>query len=408
MKISLLKSYAELIAKVGANVQKGQYVVIRANVALEHFAELVARECYKLGAKRVFVNWESSRLARADYRLGRTRNLATVLPHETAYQQFLTDELPVTIWLDGDDPDGLKGLDAGKIADVKARRHAQNARFIEARDNRYQWTIAGAPTIAWAKKVFPHLTKCQAVDELWKAILKSARAETGYGIENWEKHEKDLKEKCAKLNTFHLRSLHYKASNGTDLTVGLIPNVEWLAGGEKTFSGTFFQPNIPSEECFTSPMKGQAEGIVYASKPLNYNGQLIENFYVRFHEGKAVEAHAEVGNDALQSILTLDEGSAYLGECALVPWDSPINNTGILFYNTLFDENACCHLALGRGFTNLYPNFEKYSQEELYSFGINKSLSHVDFMIGTPDLSIVGKDDKRKEIIIFKDGNFAF
>jgi flavodoxin len=163
-----------------------------------------------------------------------------------------------------------------------------------------------------------------------------------------------------------------------------------LGGGEKTIDGTFFQPNIPSEECFTSPMRGEAEGIVYASKPLAYQGQLIENFSVRFHEGKAVEVKAEKGLEALESILTLDEGSAYLGECALVPFDSPINQTGLLFYNTLYDENACCHLALGRGFTDLYPNFEKYTEDQLHAFGINKSLSHVDFMIGTADLQIVG------------------
>jgi aminopeptidase len=202
--------------------------------------------------------------------------------------------------------------------------------------------------------------------------------------------------------------LHYAAKNGTDLKVGLIPGVIFLGGGEKTIDGTYFEPNIPSEECFTSPMKGQAEGIVYASKPLAYNGQLIENFYVRFHEGKAVEVHAEKGQEALESIISLDEGASYLGECALVPFDSPINQTGLLFYNTLYDENACCHLALGRGFTELFPHFEQYSDEELRSFGINKSLSHVDFMIGTNDLSIIGTDDKGKEIVLFKNGTWAF
>ena len=181
-----------------------------------------------------------------------------------------------------------------------------------------------------------------------------------------------------------------------------------MGGGETTLQGSFFQPNIPTEECFTSPMRGEAEGIVYASKPLAYQGQLVENFSVRFHEGKAVEVQAEKGEEALRSILSLDEGSAYLGECALVPFDSPINQTGLLFFNTLYDENACCHLALGRGFTDLYPHFEKYTEEELHAFGINKSLSHVDFMIGTRDLSIVGIDDKGTEIPLFKNGTWAF
>lgn len=407
MRIAQLKSYAELIARVGGNVQRGQYVVIRANVALERFAELVGRECYKLGAKRVLYRWESARTDRADYRLGKVKSLSETLPQEYGWQQFLTDELPVTIWLDGDDPDGLRGLDAHKIAEIKARRHEAVRHFIDARENRYQWTIAGAPTIPWAKKVFPHKTKCQAVDALWEAILHCARADHGDPVENWEEHEATLKAKCEVLNSLHLRKLHYIGGNGTDLTVGLIPGVRWLAGGEETMSGSFFQPNIPSEECFTSPMKGEAEGVVYASKPLNYNGQLVDKFWLRFAEGKAVEAHAEVGEEVLQSILGLDEGSAYLGECALVPWDSPINQTGILFYNTLFDENACCHLALGRGFTNLYPDFERYSSEEIHRFGINKSLSHVDFMIGTPDLKIVGTDQDGEEVVLFENGVFA-
>ena len=206
----------------------------------------------------------------------------------------------------------------------------------------------------------------------------------------------------------NLVELRYKSTTGTDFKVGLIPGVIFLGGGEKTLDGTFFQPNIPSEECFTSPMRGKAEGIVYASKPLVYNGQLINNFNIRFHEGKAVEVHAETGEEVLKSILELDEGSAYLGECALVPFDSPINNTGILFYNTLFDENAACHLALGRGFTNLYPDFEKYSEDELHSFGINKSLSHVDFMIGDKDLDITGITSSGKEVSIFRKGAWAF
>jgi aminopeptidase len=408
MKESLLQSYAELIARTGANVQKGQYVLIRANVALEDFAAKVAEECYKAGASRVVFDWQSALTDGVSYRYADTEVLGAELPQEIGAQEFATDKLPILIWIDGDDPDGLKGLDASKIAKVKALRYAQNAKYIEARENKYQWCIAGAPSAKWAKKVFPNLPEKTAIEKLWAAILKTARAEDGNGEANWERHEQDLKARCDYLNSLHLKSLHYTASNGTDLTVGLIPNVIFLGGGEKTIAGTFFQPNIPSEECFTSPMRGRAEGIVYASKPLAYQGQLIENFSVRFHQGKAVEVQAEKGLAALQSILTLDEGSAYLGECALVPFDSPINQTGLLFYNTLYDENACCHLALGRGFTDLYPNFEKYTEEQLHAFGINKSLSHVDFMIGTADLEIVGTSFAGKETVLFHNGTWAF
>ena len=403
-----MQKYAELIARVGANIQKGQYVVIRANLALEEFASVVAEECYKAGAKRVIYEWQSAVSEQINYRYADAETLGSLVSSELGFQQFLTDLLPVLIWIDGDDPDGLKGLDAGKIAQVRALRYSASATYIEARENKYQWCIAGAPTPRWAKKVFPNLPESEAVERLWRAILKTARAEDGLGENRWIEHEKDLKERCAYLNSLHLKSLHYRAKNGTDLTVGLIPNVLFLGGGEKTIQGTFFQPNIPSEECFTSPMRGQAEGIVYASKPLAYQGQLIENFSVRFHEGKAVEVQAEKGLAALQSILSLDEGSSYLGECALVPFDSPINQTGLLFYNTLFDENACCHLALGRGFTDLYPHFENYTEDQLHAFGINKSLSHVDFMIGTADLEIVGTSFDGKETTLFRNGTWAF
>lgn len=263
------------------------------------------------------------------------------------------------------------------------------------------------PSEKWAKKVFPGLTKAEGMKRLWDAILTASRAKDGNGIKNWEDHEKDLKARCDYLNSLNLRSLHYTSSNGTDLTIGLIPNVIWLGGGETTLLGNFYQPNIPSEEAFTSPMRGQAEGIVYSAKPLVYQGHLIKNFNIHFHEGKAVEVHAEEGEEALKSILTLDEGSAYLGECALVPYDSPINKTGLLFYNTLFDENACCHLALGRGFTNLYKDFDKYTEDELHGFGINKSLSHVDFMIGSEDLHIEGTTADGKKVVIFDHGTWA-
>lgn len=408
MDETILQKYAELIARVGINVQKGQYVMIRTNVSQEKFAALVAEECYKAGAKRVCMHWQSSVMDKIDYAEATTEDLGKMLPFEMGMQEFMANDLVSLIWIDSDDPDGLKGVDAAKVAKVKAIRYQQMADLIEKSENKYTWCIAGAPSEAWAKKVFPGLKTPMAIEKLWTAILKTSRALDGNGIANWDAHEKDLKERCAYLNSLNLRELHYRASNGTDLTVGLIPDVIFLGGGEKTLGGTFFQPNIPSEECFTSPMRGQAEGIVYASKPLAYQGQLIDNFWVRFHEGKAVEVGAEQGLDALKSILALDDGSSYLGECALVPFDSPINQTGLLFFSTLYDENACCHLALGRGFTDLYPHFEKYTEDQLHSFGINKSLSHVDFMIGTRDLAITGIDKDGKEIPLFRNGTWAF
>lgn len=408
MKKSLLKKYAELIVRSGIALKKGQTVVIRANVGIEPFTAMVVEECYRNGAKRVIVEWGSEECARAAYKKGKKENLAEVLPYEIEKEKWFNEELPCFLWLDSDDPDAMAGLNQEKMAFIRRKRMAALYPLKIQRENHYQWCIAGVPSPAWAKKVFPDLPRGKAVEKLWEAILATSRALDGNGIENWKKHDEDLKKRCAYLNSLRLKKLHYTSSNGTDLTVGLIPGVIFLGGGESTLEGTYYQPNIPSEECFTSPMKGEAEGIVFSAKPLSYGGTLIENFSVRFHEGKAVEVHAERGQEALESILSIDEGSAYLGECALVPYDSPINNTGLLFYNTLFDENAACHLALGVGFTNLYPDFEKYTEEEIHSFGINKSMSHVDFMIGSKDLSIIGTTEDGQEIAIFSNGNWAF
>lgn len=408
MNKTIEKAYAKLIVTRGLALKKGQSVIIKANVDQEDFVSLVTKECYAQGAKYVYVLWQSEKVNKVQMKKASTKALCETLPMDIAYQQWFSNELPAFLWLDSDDPDASKGIDANKAAKIKKEKYKAVAEYIESRENKYQWCICGVPSTKWAKKVFPNLRAQEAKKKLYEAILLTSRASDGNGIENWKKHDEILKNRCDYLNSLHLKSLHYTSSNGTDLKVGLIPNVIWLGGGEKTLDGTFFQPNIPSEEVFTSPMKGEAEGIVYSAKPLVYQGQLIKDFYVKFEKGKAVDVHAEVGEEALRSILTLDEGSAYLGECALVPFDSPINNTGLLFYNTLFDENAACHLALGRGFTTLYPHFENYTEDQLHSFGINKSLSHVDFMIGSKDLNIVGETIEGKQVQIFKDGNWAF
>ena len=409
MKKTILKEYAKLLVVSGLALKKGQNVVIQANCDQEDFVSLVVEQCYSAGANRVFVRWNSQKVGRVAYKKAKQKALEEVLPFEEAEEAWKSEDLPCSLWIDSDDPDGNRGVDANKVASIRAARYHVLGKYKEARENRYQWCIAGAASPEWAKKVFPGLRKSQAVEKLWEAILLTSRAQDGKGIENWEKHNTELKKRCAYLNSLRLKELHYTSSNGTDLRVGLIPGVNFQGGGEKTKGGDFeFQPNIPSEECFTSPRKGEAEGVVYSAKPLVYNGQVISDFHLVFRNGKAVEAHAKQGEEALCSILSLDEGSAYLGECALVPYDSPINNTGLLFYNTLYDENACCHLALGRGFNELYPNYEEYTEEQIRSFGINFSLSHVDFMIGSKDLNIIGTTEAGEEIQLFKNGNWAF
>lgn len=408
MNKELIQKYASLIVNVGAAVKEGQYVLIRTTPDQEEFAAIVSEECYKAGAKRVCFEWRSQVLDRVDYQYASKENLARMTAFDMGFQKFQTEDLPVLIWLDAEDPDALKGVDAKKMAEVKAARYNAAKKLIEDREDKYQWCIAGCPSVKWAKKVFPGLSDEEAYEKLWEAILFTSRANDGNGIENWKSHEEELKKRCDALNAMNLRELHYLSKNGTDLRIGLIPGVIFLGGGEKAMDGTVYQPNIPTEECFTSPMKGKAEGVVHASKPLVYNGNVIEDFYFVFHEGKVVECHAKKGEEVLKSILTLDEGASYLGEAALVPFSSPINETGLLFFNTLYDENACCHLAIGRGFPMLYPNFRKYSADDILSFGINRSLSHVDFMIGTADLSIIGTKENGEEVQIFKNGTWAF
>lgn len=273
-------------------------------------------------------------------------------------------------------------------------------------ENAYQWCIAAVPGEAWAKKVFPGVKKNRAIEMLWEAILYTSRVDED-PVAAWDAHNRDLAAHCEKLNALGIRELEYKAKNGTDFRVGLMDNGIFMAGGEYTLSGVYYNPNIPSEEVFTTPKRGVAEGIVYASRPLSYNGKLIENFSVRFEGGKAVEVHAEKNEDLLREMIAMDEGAAYLGECALVPYASPIRESGILFYNTLFDENAACHLALGRGFNNCVRDYEKYTFDEIKAMGVNDSIIHVDFMIGTEDLDITAVTADGSRVAIFKNGNWA-
>ena len=255
--------------------------------------------------------------------------------------------------------------------------------------------------------MFPGERTSTAVEKLWEAILSTSRV-TEDPIAAWEKHNADLKARCDYLNSLGIEKLHYTADNGTNLTVGMIPQARFCGGMETSKQGIGFNPNIPSEECFVSPMKGKAEGIVYSTKPLSYQGQLIENFSLRFEGGKVVEAKAEVGEDLLNTLISMDEGAAYLGECALVPQRSPICESGLLFYNTLFDENAACHLAIGMGFADTIKDHHNKTLEECRTLGINDSMVHEDFMIGCDSMNIDAICEGGKVVPVFRNGNWAF
>lgn len=407
MKKTELRKYAHLIAKCGVNVQKGQEVFIVAGLDQPEFVKMLVEECYKLGAKRVIVDWDYQPLTKLDVRYRSQKNLGTLANYEEARWQHYVQEIPCRIYLDSDDPDGLKGVNQEKMAKAQQAKYPIIKKYRDQIENRYQWCIAAVPGAAWAKKLFPELRVSQAIEKLWEAILQTSRVWDD-PVKAWEEHNADLARRCDYLNALGITQLHYTASNGTDFTVGMIPEAEFKGGGEMSLQNIYFNPNIPSEECFISPMKGQAEGIVYSTKPLSYQGQLIDNFSIRFHEGKAVEWHAETNEALLTKLIEMDEGSCYLGECALVPYDSPIQNSGLLFYNTLFDENAACHLALGMGFADTIRNFENYTLEECRAMGVNDSMVHEDFMIGSADLNIDAQTRGGKTVPIFRNGNWAF
>ena len=336
------------------------------------------------------------------------KTLQTVEAWERAKLQHYVDTLPCRIYLLSEDPDGLRGVSPAKMARARQGRYGVIKPYRDQMEGRYQWCIAAVPGVAWAKKGVPATRRRLAPSKSSGRQFCTPAAWTTTPSPRGTRTMPTCKARCDHLNSLGIASLEYHASNGTNLTVGMIPEAQFCGGGEYTIGGSYFNPNLPTEECFISPKRGEAEGIVYSSKPLSYQGQLIEDFSIRFEHGRAVEAHARTNEALLQKLIAMDEGSAYLGECALVPYDSPINQTGILFYNTLFDENACCHLALGMGFIDTIRDYPNRTLEEMRALGVNDSMIHEDFMIGTPDLAITAHCRDGRTVPVFRDGTWAF
>ena len=408
MKKTILRKYARLAVRTGVNLKKGQGCAIYAQVEQHEFAELVAEEAYRAGAKWVQVFWQDQAVRKLDLRHQTVTQLSKVEEWEKVQQQMFVDQLPARIHIESADPDGLKGVSVPKMQKAQAARSTVLRPYRKAIDNKHQWTIIAVPSKKWAKKVFPGERASAAVEKLWQAILNAVRVTEDNDPEAaWAQHNATLQEKSQKLNDLQLDYLHYQAPNGTDFKCWLIPGAKWGGGGASILDGTFHNPNMPTEEVFTSPMRGRCEGTLVSTMPLSYQGNLIRNFSVTFENGRAVSCLAEQGQDLLEKMIHMDEGAAMLGELALVPYDSPISQSGILYYNTLFDENAACHVALGFGFPECVEGFDQMSEEELKEKGINDSIIHVDFMIGCKDLSITGYTREGKAVQIFKNGNWA-
>ena len=408
MDTQLLRRYARLIAVTGGGLRPGQDVVIRAGLDQPEFTRMLAEECYAAGAARVEVEWEHPPLQKLDYEYLGAEALGEVRAWQLAKLRYRADTLPVMLYLESADPDALAGIDQLKRAEAMRLRWAVTKPISDEMENRYQWCIAAVPGEAWARKVFPELAPADAVEKLWEAILRCSRAYEGDPAENWARHNAFLAERCAKLNALGLVRLEYRSANGTELSVGLIPEALFLGGAETNpVNGAAYNPNIPSEEVYVTPRAGEAEGIVYATRPLSSRGVLIEDFWIRFENGRAVDCGARKNEEALRALIAMDEGSAMLGECALVPYMSPIRESGLMFFNTLFDENAACHLALGRGYTSNIRDYGKYTLEELRALGVNDSMVHEDFMIGSADLAVTGVTASGERIPIFTGGGWA-
>ena len=408
-KNEILKKYATLAVKMGVNLQEHDTLVVSAPIECSEFAREIAEAAYVSGAKDVVVHYNDQKLQKINLNNSSVETLSEIPNWSSESYNYYARNGANFISISSSDPDAFKGIPMEKIAAFqKAKQLALKEYYEKAMSNKVRWCVLSVPSEAWASKVFPELSTEDAMEKLWEVIFKVVRVDKEDPIEAWVTHNKNLNEKISFLNKNAFKSLHYKNNKGTDLTVELPKGHIWLGGGEESSSGIEFNANMPTEEVFTLPKRNGVNGTVVSSKPLSYGGNLINNFSLTFKDGKVVDFTAEEGADALKKLLDNDEGSKYLGEVALVPFDSPISNSGIVFYNTLFDENAACHFAFGNAYPSCLVGGTEMNDEELAKNEVNTSLTHVDFMVGTEDLDIVGITENNDSIQIFKNGNWAF
>lgn len=404
-----LEKYAELLVCKGCALKEGQELFVRAPIQVADFVRMVVACAYRNKARHVTVSWSDDAVSRMAYDNAPLDFFESTPTWIAELNNSMAHNNAAVLTILSDDPQAMKGVDQHKVMARVVANHEACKEFYDALDRgRCVWCIAGAASGTWAQQVFPELSEQDATAKLWDAILDTSRV-TDDPCKAWDDHRASFDERKAWLNAQGFSKLHYSSSNGTDLTVGLIEGSHWEGGGQMgADKETYFFPNIPTEEIFTSPNRLATSGIVYSALPLIYNGSPVEDFWIRFEEGRAVECDACVGRDVLQGIIDTDENSCYLGECALVPFDSPIRNTGVLFLETLYDENASCHLALGKGFPEVLEGGYDMSADELLAAGLNDSAAHVDFMVGTSDLNITGIKPDGTKVPVFVQGNWAF
>jgi aminopeptidase len=406
--MEMMDKYAELLIKTGVNIQQGQTLVLSCPLECSDFAHLLQVQAYKAGAREVVMRWIDDQSTRITFDLAPEE----IFDEYPAWGKVFFNDYAARgaafLSIMADDPDIMKGVDPSRISrQAKARGTALEAYRSAQMSNKHTWCVASVPTKAWALKVFPAMTESQAIEALWQAIFKSVRADQADPVASWRRHQEALDVRIKFLNETQFAALRYRNTLGTDLLVKLPENHIWFGGGDECAKGYMFMANMPTEEIFTAPHRHGANGRLVSSLPLNHHGNLVEDFWFSFRDGVVVDYGARQGLPTLRELLDTDEGSRMLGEVALVPHDSPISNQGILFYNTLFDENASCHFALGKAYPTCVKDGTDMDKNQLAAAGINDSLIHVDFMVGSADLTITGIRKDGSELPVFINGNFA-
>lgn len=403
-----LEKYAALAVQVGVNVQKGQTLVINAAIDTAEFIRLVVKKAYEVGAKNVVVNWNDDTISRLKYDLAPDEAFHEYPMWRAKEIEELAEEGAAFMSVVSSSPDLLKGVDSSRIANfqkVAGKALEKYRQYIQS--DKVSWTVIAAPSKDWAAKVFPDAAPDEQVPLLWEAIFKATRVDTADPVAVWKKHDETLHEKVNYLNQKHYKKLHYKAP-GTDLTIELPEKHLWAGAGSVNQKGHEFMANMPTEEVFTVPQKDGVNGYISSTKPLSFAGNIIDKFTITFENGRIVDTKAKEGAEILKQLVETDEGSHYLGEVALVPHSSPISQANILFYNTLFDENASNHLAIGSAYAFCIEGGKEMSQEELAKHGLNSSITHVDFMVGSAEMDIDGITEDGKSEPVFRNGEWAF
>lgn len=408
MNTEIFRKYAQLAVKVGVNLHPEQDVVITASTSTAAFVTEVVRVCYEAGASSVTIDWTNHEIEKLRWQYEDASVMAKLLPWQEEQLKHRMDTFPCKIRIEDADPELLNEIDADKLASVNHARMAAIKKYRDFEILNTQWVIIAVPSVGWAKKVFPECSEEQAVEKLWQAVIDVLRLHSQDPAQDWADHLEELSQRADYMNHLKLDYLVYTSANGTNLKVKLHPQHVWLAPIIKNIDGIPFTANLPTEEVFTMPQRDGVDGVVVSTKPLSLNGQLVEDFKVRFQDGKAVEVTARRGLDTLENMLNMDDNSRRLGEVSLVPFNSPINRTNLLFQKTLFDENACCHFAFGFGLKNNIQGYENLTEEDFRNLGFNFSVNHVDFMIGSEDLNVVGYDFQGNSHQIFEHGTWAF